>query len=76
METEGPFPTATATSLSQIHSLHSDQPYFLNIHLNIILSILSLTFRLPYQNSLCLTDHLPHMSYPSLPTGLDHLNNI
>jgi len=84
MEPEGPFPTATATYLSQIYPLHSDQPYFLKIHYNIMLPptpkfpIWSLTFRLLYQNSLCITDHLPHMchmSCPSLSTGLAHLNN-
>ena len=82
MQSEGPFPTATATYLSQIYPLHNDQPYLLKNNLNIILAptpkfyIWFLTVRLLYQNSLCITDHLPHMchmSCQSLPIGFDHL---
>jgi hypothetical protein len=71
MEPEGPFPTATATYLSQIYPLHNDHPHFLKINLNIIFpptpkfSIWSLTFLLLFQNSLALLIISPSATCPA-----------
>jgi hypothetical protein len=70
------FPTFYGTRIHKLNSVHNPKSYFLNIHLNIILSSISLRF--PNENPVhaCSLPHTHYMPRPSNSFLFYHPYNI